>query len=95
MSATESGAGEQKPCLREYVLPEEGPCQIHHPATPDADDASEPTADERSAIEAVIDAIEDTFLAHLPSKALSYCAQEDINAGLDALRERFGLEAGR
>ena len=39
--------------------------------------------------EAVIDAIEETFLAHLPSRALSYCAQEDVNAGLDAMRERF------
>ena len=39
--------------------------------------------------EAVIDAIEETFLAHLPSKALSYCAQEDIDTGLDAMRERF------
>lgn len=37
----------------------------------------------------VIDAIEETFLAHLPSKAISYCAQEDVNAGLDAMRERF------
>lgn len=45
--------------------------------------------------EVVIDAIEETFLGQLPSKALSYCAQEDINAGLDALRERFGLEVGR
>jgi hypothetical protein len=43
-------------------------------------------------IEAVIDAIEDTFLAHLPSKALSYCAQEDVWAGLDAMRERFGID---
>jgi len=42
--------------------------------------------------EYVIDAIEETFLAHLPSKALSYCAQEDVNAGLDAMRERFGVD---
>ena len=40
-------------------------------------------------IDAVIDAIEETFLGQLPSKALTYCAQEDVNAGLDALRERF------
>jgi hypothetical protein len=46
-------------------------------------------------IERVIDAIEETFLAHLPSKAMSYCAQEDVNAGLDAMRERFGLEEER
>jgi hypothetical protein len=59
-----------------------------HPA-PETD----PTAGEREA--AVIDAIEEIFLAHLPSKALSYCAQEDVNAGLDAMRERFGLEEGR
>ena len=39
--------------------------------------------------ESVIDAIEETFLAHLPSKALSYCAQEDVDTGLDAMRERF------
>lgn len=42
----------------------------------------------------VIDAIEETFLGQLPSKALTYCAQEDVNAGLDAMRERFGLEDG-
>ena len=42
--------------------------------------------------ERIIDAIEDIFLAHLPSKALSYCAQEDVNAGLDAMRERFGVD---
>ena len=46
----------------------------------------------RFAVELVIDSIEDTFLAHLPSKALSYCAHEDVNAGLDAMRERFGVE---
>lgn len=46
----------------------------------------------RFAVELVIDSIEDTFLAHLPSKALSYCAEEDVNAGLDAMRERFGVE---
>ena len=40
-------------------------------------------------VERVIDAIEEIFLAHLPSKALSYCAQEDVNAGLDAMREHF------
>jgi hypothetical protein len=45
--------------------------------------------------ERVIDAIEETFLGQLPSKALSYCAQEDVNAGLDAMRERFGLEGDR
>jgi hypothetical protein len=45
-------------------------------------------------VEQVIDAIEETFLGQLPSKALSYCAQEDVNAGLDALRERFGIEDG-
>ena len=39
--------------------------------------------------DAVIDAIERTFFDHLPSAALAYCAQEDVNAGLDALRERF------
>lgn len=45
----------------------------------------------RQAVEAdrVIDAIEETFLANLPSKALSYCAHEDVVAGLDAMRERF------
>lgn len=43
-------------------------------------------------VEAVIDAIEDRFLAHLPSKALSFCAQEDVNAGLDAMRELFGVD---
>jgi len=48
---------------------------------------------ERIAVE-VIDAIEETFLGQLPSKALSYCAQEDVNAGLDAMRERFGIEEG-
>lgn len=42
--------------------------------------------------EAIIDAIEETFLAHLPPKALSYCAQEDVNTGLDAMRERFKTE---
>lgn len=45
----------------------------------------------RMAVELVIDSIEDTFLGQLPSKALSYCAQEDVNAGLDAMRERFGV----
>lgn len=40
----------------------------------------------------VIDAIEGTFLGQLPSQALSYCAQEDVNAGLDAMRERFGVD---
>jgi hypothetical protein len=56
-------------------------------------EVAETTAGEREV--AVIDAIEETFLAHLPSKALSYCAQEDIDAGLDAMRERFGLGGGR
>lgn len=45
--------------------------------------------DEGAMADAVIDAIEETFLGQLPSKALSYCAQEDVNAGLDALREQF------
>lgn len=40
-------------------------------------------------VDAVIDGIEETFLGQLPAKALSFCAQEDVNAGLDALRERF------
>ena len=39
--------------------------------------------------DAVIDAIEETFLGQLPSRAMSYCAQEDVSAGIDALRERF------
>jgi hypothetical protein len=46
----------------------------------------------RMAVELVINEIEGTFLAHLPSKALSYCAQEDVNAGLDAMRERCGVD---
>jgi hypothetical protein len=41
---------------------------------------------------AVVEAVEETFLGQLPSKALSYCAQEDVNAGLDALVEQFGLD---
>lgn len=40
-------------------------------------------------IDVVIDAIEETFLAQLPSAAMALCAREDVNAGLDALRERF------
>lgn len=46
----------------------------------------------RDTIESVIDAIEETFLAHLPSAATSRCAQEDVYAGLDAMRERFGID---
>jgi hypothetical protein len=62
-----------------------------HLADPDAAVA----AHDAAMREEVIDAIEETFLGQLPSKALSYCAQEDVNAGLDALRERFETEGGR
>lgn len=39
--------------------------------------------------DAVIDAIEETFLPQLGTAAISHCAVEDVYAGLSAMRERF------